>query len=76
MQLISSDMCGMSSANTGHFDMKLLWYVSKRVVMFVFSLAFEKMDTGILAANAVTLVEFYIPLVTAELHVCSGWHLS
>lgn len=36
---------------------------ARLVIMVLFSLAFEKTDTGILAANAVTLVEFYIPLV-------------
>lgn len=65
----------MSSATTGHFDTKLHQYVSKTVViMLLFSPAFEKTNTEIFAANAVTLVEFYIPLVTAEFHVCSGWH--
>lgn len=62
---------------TGHFDAKLLQYVSKPVViMFLFSLAFEKTDIGIPAANAVTLVEFYIPLATAEFLVHSGWHFN
>lgn len=49
---------------------------ARLVIMVLFSLAFEKTDTGILAANAVTLVEFYIPLVIAEFHVCSGRHLK
>lgn len=44
--------------------------------MFLFSLAIEKTDIGIPAANAVTLVEFYIPLATAEFHVHSGWHFN
>jgi len=46
--------------------------------MFLFSLAFEKADTGILAANKVimVIVEFYIPPVTAEFHVHSGWHFN